>query len=373
MLQITDKGLVIERLNEIIERLSTEMRNIYGNDINIDPDTPDGQLIGIFSQSLADINEIIAGVYANSDPYTAVGNWLDSQVKYVGIERNREAYSYLPNVRLNVMSGTIIPSGYTVTDENGTEWLTTNSATATGATLVMQFRSAEYGAFHLPTNKELTPKTIVLGVQSVTTTSESIKGRLRESDASLLLRFMRSYTINSLDNREGLEAVLLSLPDVKDARVYENYTNVTDANGIEPHSINAIVIDGSDEDIATAIIKKKSLGCGVQGSNEVVIFYDSLDRIVKFDRATPVDVSVKVKIVRSGATIDVDTQSIKESVSSNQFRIGEDLLAGQLYASASGQDYIVKEILLNDTDLIASIGIRQYGRILIDNVEVIIE
>ena len=92
MLQITEKGLEIERLDAILDRLSQGMRDIYGQDINLNPDTPDGQWIGILSQGIADINEVIAGVYGMSDPTSAVGQWLDIQVKYVGISRNRATY-----------------------------------------------------------------------------------------------------------------------------------------------------------------------------------------------------------------------------------------------------------------------------------------
>lgn len=377
MLEINDKGLVIERLDEIIERMSDKMRSIYGEDININPDTPDGQFIGIWSQELADLNEIIAGVYAFSDPTKAVGNWLDIQAKYVGIQRNRASYSYLNDVTIQTTPNTRIPQGYTVTDENGIEWQTVNSATAVGATMSMQFRSSEYGAFHLAVGKTLTPKTVVLGVRSITTTKESEAGRLQESDESLLMRFLRSYSINNLDDREGLEAALLALPDVRDAKVYENYTGVIDALGVAPHSINAVLVGGNSQEIATTIIRKKSLGCGLQGSQSVVLFYQGLDRVINFDYATRIDITAKIKVVRRSAAYDVDVNEIKREVAGNQFLIAEDVVAGSLYCGASSNNYKIKEITLsagNVVDgLIIPIGIREYGSISASNVEVIIE
>ena len=280
MLEISNTGLVIERLDAILTRLSQSMRDIYGQDINLNADTQDGQFIGILSQGVADFNEVLAGVYAMSDPATAVGRWLDIQLKYVGLERNRATFSYLNDVQFTVVNNTIIPEGYTLTDENGTEWTTTNTATSTGTSLVMQLRSVEVGAFHLASGKPLTPKTIVLGVQAVTTTSDSVLGKTQESDAEALARFLRSYTINNLDEREGLEGALLALTDVRDAKVHENYTNATDANGVEPHTINPVVIGGVSEDIALQILKKKAVGCGLQGVQSVTVFYEGLDRIV---------------------------------------------------------------------------------------------
>lgn len=377
MLEITSDGLVIERLDEILTRLSQSMRDIYGSDINIAPDTPDGQTIGIFSQACADINEIIAGVYAMSDPTKAVGAWLDIQLKYVGLTRNKQDYSYLNNVSIAVVPGTVIPSGYVVQDANGVEWQTTNAATATGATLSMQLRSVEYGAFHLASGQELIPKTVVLGVQSLYTTSDSVLGRLQESDESALMRFLRSYSINNLDDREGVEAALLALNDVRDAKVYENYTNVVDTKGVNPHSINAIVIGGVNQEIATAIIKKKAVGCGLQGAITETLFYQGNDREIKFDRSEQVDISVKITVVRKSSQVDVNQDKIKEEIASNQFLIAEDVIAGALYCGANNANYKVKSILLSTSlltdQLVIPIGLRQHGAISASAVEVTVE
>lgn len=377
MLEINSNGLVIERLDEILSRLSQSMRDIYGSDINIAPDTPDGQLIGIFSQGLSDINEIIAGVYAFSDPTKAVGVWLDIQLKYVGLVRNRQAYSYLNNAALTVTNGTNIPAGYVVTDSNGTEWQTVNSATAAGTSVSMQFRSSEYGAFHLASGQELIPKTVILGVQSIYTTGDSDLGRLQESDESALMRFLRSYSINNYDDREGLEGALLALMDVRDAKVYENFTGVVDANGVQPHTINPVVIGGSDTDIANTIIKKKAVGCGLQGAQEITIFHEGMDRKINFDRADKVDVSVKITVVRKSAAVDVNQDAIKQHLADNKFLIAEDAVAGSLYCGTSNGNYKIKSITLTSgsevDQLIIPIGMRQYASISTGDVEVTVE
>ena len=375
MLEISNTGLVIERLDAILTRLSQSMRDIYGQDINLNADTQDGQFIGILSQGVADFNEVLAGVYAMSDPTTAVGRWLDIQLKYVGLERNRATFSYLNDAQFTVVNNTIIPEGYTLTDENGTEWVTTNTATSTGTSLVMQLHSVEVGAFHLASGKPLTPKTIVLGVQAVTTTSDSVLGKTQESDAEALARFLRSYTINNLDEREGLEGALLALTDVRDAKVHENFTGTTDANGVEAHTINPVIIGGVSEDIALQILKKKAVGCGLQGSQSVTVFYEGLDRIVKFDRSTVVDIDVKITVVRNSAAIAVDQQAIIDALQSSSFMIAEDVVAGSLYAIASNPIYKIKSVLLTSGALIDAliipVGLREHG--VINAVTVVIE
>ena len=49
MLEINDKGVTAPNLDEIISEKSEGYRLIYGQDISIDADSPDGQRIGIES------------------------------------------------------------------------------------------------------------------------------------------------------------------------------------------------------------------------------------------------------------------------------------------------------------------------------------
>lgn len=377
MLEISDKGLVIERLDSILTRLAADMRQIYGSNININPDTPDGQMLGIFAQGLADINEAIAGVYAFSDPTKAVGTWLDIQLKYVGSSRVRPKYSYLNNVELRVAVGTIIPKGFTVVDENRNEWVTLNAAKAAGTTLNIAFRSAEYGAFDLTKEQPLTEKTIVLGVGAITNKADAELGNLQESDAAALARFLRSYQQNNINDVEGLEGALLALPDVRDVLIYENYTNTTDSKGVRAHTINTVIVGGNDMDIAKTIQLKKTMGCGLQGDTTVNLFYRGMERPIRFDRAKRIDVSVKVTVVRRDAGTDVSVSEIKEAIASNQFMIAEDVIAGSLYCGVNNRSFKVKSLVLStDTltdELIIPIGLREYGSISAENVEVLIE
>ena len=48
---------------------------------------------------------------------------------------------------------------------------------------------------------------------------------------------------------ESLTGGLASVPGVSLVRVYQNDTNETDANGLPPHSIEAVVQGGADYDI----------------------------------------------------------------------------------------------------------------------------
>ena len=93
MLQITDKGIITESLPEILERVSNRFREIYGRDINLDPSTPDGQLIGFFAQEMANANQIISAIVRMLNPYTATGRWLTDRTLFAGVVRRGADYS----------------------------------------------------------------------------------------------------------------------------------------------------------------------------------------------------------------------------------------------------------------------------------------
>ncbi|HHT7784215.1 TPA: baseplate J/gp47 family protein, partial [Pasteurella multocida] len=76
MAKLVESGIVIERLDSILERVEQGFKRIYGQNINIDPDTPDGQMIGILGQIKVDLEELAEDVYRQLDPDLATGAWL---------------------------------------------------------------------------------------------------------------------------------------------------------------------------------------------------------------------------------------------------------------------------------------------------------
>lgn len=72
MLQITETGIVIDKLTDVHQRLTEGFKRIYGDDINLDADSPDGQMIGLFSQEIDNINQAIALIAQMLDPYKAI-------------------------------------------------------------------------------------------------------------------------------------------------------------------------------------------------------------------------------------------------------------------------------------------------------------
>lgn len=75
--QVTAAGYVADRLDAIVAKLEDGFRSIYGADINLDPDSPDGQMVGLIGQIRADLEELGENIYRSLDPDYASGAWLE--------------------------------------------------------------------------------------------------------------------------------------------------------------------------------------------------------------------------------------------------------------------------------------------------------
>nr|DAT28360.1 MAG TPA: Baseplate J like protein [Caudoviricetes sp.]DAY39220.1 MAG TPA: Baseplate J like protein [Caudoviricetes sp.] len=332
-MRVSENRIIIDELETIKERLENGFKAIYGENLELSSSTPDGQMIGLFGEALSEVNQVLTFITQMLDPYLATGEWLDQRVAYAGLLRKTADYSRANSVTIHGASGTIIKKGTILKDKNSNLWVTDYEVTlgAEGSKAV-SITSQETGAFILNEQDELEMQEIILGVDRIVAAQNSILGADEESDGDLLLRFMQSHSINNNDERQGLESYLLNLKGVKQCKVLENYTNQTDANGVEPHSLNAIVLGGDDTAIGEAILRKKIGGCGVQGQTKLEIEFLGAKREVKFDRPTQINPRIFLRIKRTEGITDINTDKIKELLSNHVFNIGEDVYISRLYS-----------------------------------------
>ena len=117
---ITDKGVLAPTYSEVLAELQKKFRAIYGQDINLDNDTADGQWLGIVASAINDANAALTASYTGYAPSTASGTALSSIVRTNGISRNRASFSSV-DLRCIGQAGSTI-SGGIVEDENGNRW-----------------------------------------------------------------------------------------------------------------------------------------------------------------------------------------------------------------------------------------------------------
>ena len=277
-------GLVTKTQAELVAELEAGYKGIYGADINVDPDTPDGQQINLFVQAYLDLLDLVTQIYSSMDPDNAVGVTLDQRVAINGIQRQGGTFT-VTNITV-ITTGALNLYGqdqtdediYTIQDNAGTQWqLITTENVATAGTFVLIFAAAKPGATLTIPNTITTPVTIVLGVTSVNNpTTYTSLGLDEELDGPLKVRRSKSVSLASQGYLAGLLAQLQNTEGMNSAFVYENNTGITDSDGVPGHSIWVIVSGtATAEDIAEAIYRKRNAGCDMKGTE--VFFYNQVD------------------------------------------------------------------------------------------------
>ena len=92
---ISAAGIDAPDFAKILAVLNERVREIFGDDIYIEPDSQDGQLLGVYSLALSDLNAAAVAVYNAFSPATAQGNGLSSVVKINGLRRKFDVQAYV--------------------------------------------------------------------------------------------------------------------------------------------------------------------------------------------------------------------------------------------------------------------------------------
>lgn len=107
---VTATGFVIKTLAIIKEEIETDFRAAFGDDVDLDSESPFGQIIGIFSEREKLVWEAMEDVYNSQYPDTGTGNSLDNVCALLGIAR-LAANKSTDSVLCFGTPGTVIPIG----------------------------------------------------------------------------------------------------------------------------------------------------------------------------------------------------------------------------------------------------------------------
>jgi uncharacterized phage protein gp47/JayE len=321
---------------DIVDQLVSDAQSIFGTDIYLGIDSQDYQWISAFASIIYDSFLTAQLTYNNRGPSTAIGSGLDIIVKMNGLKRKPPVYSTCI-VTLTGIANTTITNGI-VQDVNKNNWTlpspiildSTGSSTVTATCQTMGPINANPGDINLI----MTP---TYGWTSVTNSGYATVGSYTETDAQLRARQAISTELPSQSILDGLKGAIASITGVGRYKVYENDTNSNDSNGLPPHSITAVVENGSDQDIAQIIFNKKAPGVSTNGLTTVVVTDQyGMETAINFNRPSYVDIDVVVNVKQlSGYTTDV-TASIQDGIATyiSSLEIGDDLMISSLWGAA---------------------------------------
>lgn len=110
---VTEQGFQGKSLQTIKGNLQAGYRAIFGNDFDLSEEKPDGQVIGLFADGLAQCWEGLREVHASFAPSGAVGTSLDRVAAYTGVSRIAASATIVKAMLYTDATnlGVVIPSG----------------------------------------------------------------------------------------------------------------------------------------------------------------------------------------------------------------------------------------------------------------------
>ncbi len=295
---VSDTGFKRKRLNLLLDELNSEVKAIFGDNFNVSPESPDGQINGVVSESNANLWELAEEAYNAFNPKAATGATLSNLVQLNGITR-LPATKTRAQLSLTGDSGTVIPAGSLVsTVDTGDQLATEVSVTLDGGGNATVFASAvEFGPITMLAGTITEIENPVTGWNTVSNSDDATPGTNQESDPDLRARRQRSVARDAQAIIDGIRSAVENIEGVTQAVVLENDTDVVDGNGLPAHSFQVIVAGGIDLDIADTIWLKKPAGIQAFGNTtEQIIDSQGISHDISFSRPTAVDIYVEVTL-----------------------------------------------------------------------------
>jgi hypothetical protein len=327
---INASGIQIETYDQVVTDItygntsSPGLVNIYGSDINLDPNTPDGQWLNIFALCKIDMEQFAVSIYNSFDVTQAIGTQLDALVQLNGLFRKGGTYTQSQvnittnqTVNLNGLDNTVA-TPFTISDSNGNLFYLITTTSLTNGVNTLNFQAANIGVVQVVQNTLtviVTPQQGVLAANNPNVPYND--GASQETDAQLRARQQQSTAGISTHKAMSLYAALSQLVGVEQAVVYENNTASTNSLGIGAHTIWVIVEGGTQTEIADTIYSYISDGVGMKGSNQVSITQmDGTTFYVYYDTAVgePLYITLNIESLTSSF---IDNAAIKTYIAEN--------------------------------------------------------
>lgn len=295
---LTLTGFNPQRLEDVRQAIIDDLVAEFGQNIQTEADSLFGQIIGIFAERFADLWETSEDVYSAAYLASATGQSLDDFVALAGITRLGATFSVV-TLTLTGTPATLVPGGSVVRDPvTLTRWVTSADATIGGGGTITIAASPEATGAIVGLSGTLTEiVTPVSGWASVDNLLDADPGRIQQTDAALRLQFVQAFRIGGGSSDEAIRAVILNITDVTECTVVSNRSDVTDADGRPPHSVEAIVRGGVDQEILDALWIAAPAGIEIFGTNVVGTTVDSIGDTQPSAFTRPADVDIHIEVI----------------------------------------------------------------------------
>jgi uncharacterized phage protein gp47/JayE len=382
MAGLDSNGLTIATVEEIVTDINTAMLSTVSSTLKLGGTTLLGQIIGIFAERLAVLWELAEAVYSSQDPDAATGEalvqvaaltgtiplpasestvtltltgtpatlvdagsvagtaagvqfetledatiasataWASATAYALGTVRRNASRIYLVTV-----AGTSAGSGGPTTDDDaivdGTvTWRYLGEGTGY---IDVEAQATETGALAAVSGSVVEIVTPVSGWSSVINVLDAEVGREEESDEELRVRREEDLSNAGTSPVDAIRSALLQVDGVTAVTVFHNPTDGT-VDGMPPHSVEALVQGGEDQDIWDALLASVAAGIRCFGDEDGTAT-DAVGNVhdVAFTRPDEIEIYVDLDVEYDARSypLDGDDQVIAAIVA-----YGDSLAAG---------------------------------------------
>jgi hypothetical protein len=176
-------------------------------------------------------------------------------------------------------------------------------------------------------------------LQGVTNAADAVAGANAYSDQQLRLLREAELGGEGTSTQNAITAALLNTAGVTSATVLVNNTDTTDDDGLTPHSVECLVLGGTDTAVATTIFNQIGAGiatCPATGGTTVTVF-DTQDvgHVITFLRPGSVPIYVVVNLLYNPTTWPSDGPAevqLAIATFGSTFAVGFNVTASSLLA-----------------------------------------
>ncbi|MFU9003733.1 baseplate J/gp47 family protein [Proteus sp. TSJ240517] len=309
---INNKGVIVPDTSTLRNRVEDEFRAVFGQSINLSPETPQGVLATMEIENRDAIVRNNAELANQINPDIAGGIFLDAIWALMGGERINATHSYLSDVEFMGIPGTIIPKGSQALTIMGAVFETLSPLIiANNGKINGDMRAKEYGSITCSIGQLNKVASSVLGWEKVNNLTHAVVGRHAESDIKARRRRKQTLAKNTVSVADAITSSLYELEGVNSLSFRENFNDkalIVDGISLLPHSIYVCIEGGDSHEIAKSLLRTKTIGAAFNGDIEIKVIEPASGQEypIKFSRPKEISVFCRVSVKKS----NIDAQTI---------------------------------------------------------------
>jgi uncharacterized phage protein gp47/JayE len=347
---VTSSGFVKKPATQIKADLEAAFRARNGDSFDVSTESPAGQIIGLATDLVSEAWDMAEATYAAFSPDGATDVSLDNLCALTGTKRLPATFSTV-TATLTGTPGAVISAATFSVAGTGSQFKMDADATIGGGGTVTATCTAVASGPVIATAGTLTViDTPRAGLTSVTNATDAKLGSNIETNAALRLRREAELRASGNAALEAIRAKVLAVTDavtgaalVSACTVFANEGDVTDGDGLPPHSVNVLancaVGSSVDSAVAAAIFASKAAGVQTYGAASAsVTDSQGIAHTVAFDRPTEVNVYVRLDLTIDALNWPADgVAQVKDAIvayGSSVLTTGRDVVSSAVAAQA---------------------------------------